>query len=151
MELRQVRPSDPEVAPLLAPVIDGLAAEYLARYGEIDEMSSVSMTEFDPPDGTFVVVVDGGTVVAGGGLRRLSATTCEVKRMWTDAAHRRKGCATLVLHTLEEAGRAAGYDELWLETGPEQPEAFAFYTALGYRRIPFYGRYDRALAFALDL
>jgi GNAT superfamily N-acetyltransferase len=147
MELRQVRLSDPLAAPLLA----GLTREYDVRYGETDEMASVDTTVFDPPDGTFLVLVDGDEVLAGGGLRRFADGVCEVKRMWTAPGHRRKGYAARVLDGLEDAARAAGYSTLLLETGPRQPEAIAFYTARGYHRIPYYGIYDQALAFRLDL
>jgi GNAT superfamily N-acetyltransferase len=147
MELRQVRLSDPVAAPLLV----GLSHEYEVRYGEIDEMSTVDIAEFDPPAGAFLVLLDGDTVVAGGGLRRLSDDTCEVKRMWTAAGHRRRGYASVVLTGLEDVARAAGYTTLLLETGPEQPEAIALYSARGYHPIPTYGRYSLALAFQLAL
>ena len=147
MELRQVRLNDPRVVPLLA----GLTHEYEVRYGEIDEMATVDPGEFDPPSGTFLALVEDGELLAGGGLRRVSGDTCEVKRMWTAAAHRRKGYASRVLTGLEDAARAAGYSTLLLETGPVQPEAIALYTARGYRPIPVYGRYSKALAFHLDL
>jgi GNAT superfamily N-acetyltransferase len=147
MELRQVRLTDPMAAPLLA----GLSREYDVRYGEIDEMASVGAEVFDPPAGTFLVLVDGDEVLAGGGLRRFSDGICEVKRMWTAPGHRRKGYASRVLTGLEDAARAAGYSALLLETGPRQPEAIAFYTARGYHRVPYYGPYDQALAFRLDL
>ena len=147
MELRQVRVSDPLVAPLLG----GLTHEYDVRYGENDEMVTVDAGEFDPPAGTFVVLIDGGEVLAGGGLRRVTDDTCEVKRMWTAPGHRRKGYASRVLTGLEDAARSAGYSTLLLETGPLQPEAIAFYTGRGGRRIPTYGRYPDALAFRFTL
>ena len=137
--------------PLVGPVLDGLAGEYAERYGEIDEMATVDAAEFDPPTGTFVVLIDGGEVLAGGGLRRVADDTCEVKRMWTAAGHRRKGYASRVLTGLEDAARAVGYSTLLLETGPLQPEAIALYTDRSYHRIPYYGRYPDALAFRLDL
>jgi GNAT superfamily N-acetyltransferase len=147
MEVRHVRLTDP----LAAPVITGLTLEYDERYGEVDEMATVDAEEFDRPAGTFVVLIDGGEVVAGGGLRRIDDDTCEVKRMWTAAGHRRKGHASKALTVLEDDARAAGYSTLLLETGPLQPEAIALYTDRGYHRIPFYGRYPEALAFRLDL
>jgi GNAT superfamily N-acetyltransferase len=147
MELRQVRLNDPLVVPLIV----GLTDEYEVRYGEIDEMATVDPEVFDPPTGAFLALVEDGELLAGGGLRRVSAHTCEVKRMWTAAGHRRKGYASRVLTGLEDAARAGGYSTLLLETGPLQPEAIALYTARGYRPIPVYGRYPDALAFHLDL
>ena len=147
MELRRVRMGDPEVAPLLA----GLHDEYDARYGETAEMTRASVEEFDPPSGTFLVLVDGPVTVAGGGFRRHDAVTCEVKRMWTHPGYRRRGLAVRVLGALEDAARDAGYLRLVLETGPRQPEAEALYARRGYDRIGFFGHYPEARAFSLDL
>lgn len=147
LHLAQVRLSDPEAAPLLA----GLAEEYHTRYGSNQEMSRASTGEFDPPAGLFLVVLDGTVTAAGGGFRRHAEGACEVKRMWTDPAYRRRGLADRVLGALEEAAARAGYTRLVLETGPAQPEAARLYGRRGYARIPAYGHYPEALAFSLDL
>jgi GNAT superfamily N-acetyltransferase len=147
VELRQLRSDDPEVATVLA----GLAEEYERRYGANDEMSSVEPREWDPPDGAFLVLVEGGVTVAGGALRRLSGDTCEAKRMWTSPTHRRRGYASLILDELESAGRRRGYTYLRLETGPAQPEARAMYIQRGYKQIPPYGVYPQASAFEYEL
>jgi GNAT superfamily N-acetyltransferase len=147
MEMRRVRLSDVEVAPLLA----GLTYEYDSRYGENVEMTRATEDDFDPPSGLFIVVVDGATTAAGGGFRRHDTNTCEVKRMWTNPDYRRRGLAARVLGALEDAAMEAGYTRLILETGPRQPEAEALYARRGYSRIAFYGHYPEARAFSLDL
>jgi GNAT superfamily N-acetyltransferase len=143
VELRQIRLTAPEGVPLL----NGLATEYERRYGSTDEISSVDARGFDPPHGAFLVLLDQGLTVAGGGLRRLSPDMCEIKRMWTSPDHRRNGYASVILDALEHAGRDRGYTWLRLETGPAQPEAHALYVGRGYRGIPTYGRYEQASAF----
>lgn len=147
MELRRVRLSDPEVAPLLA----GLARDYEERYGPNDELSLTRVEEFDPPEGLFVVLLDGEVSAAGGGFRRHGEGVCEVKRMWTNPAYRRRGLAQRVLSVLEREAAAAGYHRVVLETGNRQPEATALYEGRGYTRIPVYGPYPLARAYALDL
>jgi GNAT superfamily N-acetyltransferase len=147
MDVRPVRLSDPVVAPLLA----GLAAHYEELYGPNDEMAKVAAEEFDPPAGLFVAVVEDGTVVAGGGFRALAPGVCEIKRMWTHPAQRRRGLASAVLGELEERARGAGYHTVRLETGPRQPGAVALYSARGYGRVEPYGWYAQALAFELSL
>ncbi len=147
MELRRVRPDDPEAAPLLR----GLSEEYHRRYGPGDELTSVAAHEFEPPDGAFLVLLEEGETVAGGALRRFSAQSCEVKRMWTAPDRRRRGYASAVLDALETTARELGYSTLRLETGWAQPEASSLYERRGYRQIPSYGRYERATAFEHDL
>jgi GNAT superfamily N-acetyltransferase len=147
MELRVVRLSDPVVAPLLA----GLAGEYEHRYGPVDEMAQAHPDEFDPPTGAFVALLDGGQIVAGGGIRWKEDTICEVKRMWTAPTHRRQGHAVIVLAALEDIARQRGYTRVQLETGPRQPEAIALYERLGYGRIPAFGCYAEAVGFERHL
>jgi GNAT superfamily N-acetyltransferase len=148
VELRHVRADDPRVEPLLAALSD----EYERRYGPGDEMSSTDAAQFEKPDGSFVVLMDdSGRTVAGGGIRRLSAGVCEVKRMWTAEGERRRGHASAVLAALEDRARSLGYSVMRLETGPAQPEALALYRGRGYREIPVYGPYERAVAFERSL
>lgn len=147
VDIRRVRFDDEMVAPL----IDGLTAEYLVRYGENPEMTRAVAAEFEPPAGAFLVVVEDGVVIAGGGYRRHLDGVCEVKRMWTDEAHRRRGLAVAVLAALERDAAAAGYGKIVLETGPKQPEAAAMYRRRGYTPTPCYGHYPDALAFEKQL
>jgi GNAT superfamily N-acetyltransferase len=147
MEIRRVRLHDVEVEPLLV----GLSDEYDTRYGENIEMTRASEDEFDPPDGLFIVLMDGSITAAGGGFRRHDSDTCEVKRMWTSPRYRRRGLATSVLEYLELAASGAGYPRVILETGPLQPEAEALYAKRGYSPIEVYGFYPKARAFSLDL
>ena len=146
-QLRRVRLSDPEAAPLLA----GLREEYRQRYAGVDVMADADVAEFDAPDGAFVVLVLDGETVAGAGLRRLDARTAEVKRMWTAPLHRRQGRARQVLAALEDAARQLSYTRIRLETGPAQPEAVALYLSVGYQQIPVYGRHELAIAFERQL
>jgi ribosomal protein S18 acetylase RimI-like enzyme len=145
VELREVALSDPAVEPLL----EWLGSAYRSWYGAPDD---VAPEEFDPPHGTFVVLVDeAGETVAGGGFRRVEEDVCEVKRVWTAPGHRRRGHASTVLAALERSARQRGYRRLRLETGPAQPEAVAMYRARGYRHTPEQAHYPSALAFEKDL
>jgi GNAT superfamily N-acetyltransferase len=130
----RVHPDDPLAAPLFAE----LAAEYDTRYGDLfggadSELGRYPATEFLPPDGELVLLLEGGVPVAGGAFRRhADAGTAEVKRMWTAAAHRRRGLARRVLAELEARAAARGYARMYLTTGPRQPEAKALYLAAGW-------------------
>ena len=142
-----MRLGDPEVAPLLL----DLHREYETRYGDGDSVHDVDGAEFDPPRGGFLVLVDGDTTVAGGGLRQYDATTAEVKRMWTNPDYRRQGHAKTILRELEKLARDLGYKRMRLETGYAQPEALALYRSLGFSDIGNYGIYEHASGFELLL
>lgn len=147
VKIVRVRLGDPEVAPLLA----GLRHEYEVRYGPGDAADDVPAAEFDPPSGAFVVLRDGDTTVAGGGIRRFDDATAEVKRMWTNPAYRRQGHALTVLAELESIASGLGYRRVRLETGYAQPEALAMYRRLGFVEIGNYGHYESAIGFERTL
>ncbi|MDP9822156.1 GNAT family N-acetyltransferase [Nocardioides massiliensis] len=149
MDLRPSRLSDPHALELIARV----QAEYVERYGGEDE-APIRYDEFDAPAGAFFIgyadLGAGPVPVAMGGWRRASTQAlggrevAEIKRMFVDAAARRRGYAAAVLRHLEQTAAEAGIDVLVLETGLRQPEAMALYEAHGYVPIPGYGYYRDA-------
>ncbi|MFN8049976.1 MAG: GNAT family N-acetyltransferase [Acidimicrobiales bacterium] len=132
-------------------LLAALAADYEELYGASDEMARTTAPEFQPPHGLFVVGIEHGVTVAGGGFRRFDHRTCEIKRVWADPALRRRGLASAILAALESAALDAGYERIVLETGPRQPAAAALYDSRGYRRIAPFGPYPDDQGFELQL
>jgi GNAT superfamily N-acetyltransferase len=131
-----VTADDPRARPLL----DELAVEYADRYESTlprvtEWMKSVPTSEFAPPDGGFLIGEVGATPVTGGAFQRFDAETAELKRIWTDRAHRRRGYATALLVELETTIARRGYRRVYLTTGNRQPEAEALYESTGYTRL----------------
>jgi GNAT superfamily N-acetyltransferase len=149
-----VSPDDPLAQPLLSE----LATEYAQRYGSTPQvhLSWLRMlsAEIAPPGGGFLIGVLDGVPVTGGAFRRRDTDTAELKRIWTDHAHRRRGYATAMLAELEAAVVARGYRRVYLITGNRQPEAEALYLAAGYTRLneslPSWGPFE-PIAFAKGL
>ena len=75
---------------------------------------------------------------AGGGVKRLSDDTAEIKRMYVVPQARGQGVARALLTALEDAARDLGYRKVRLDTGPDQPHARRLYESAGYVRIPDY-------------
>ncbi|GII55258.1 N-acetyltransferase [Planotetraspora thailandica] len=125
---RRVMPTDAALRPLL----DDLTAEYRRRYGPNNEMTSFPDSDFAPPYGGFLVLVENGETTAGGAFRRHDESTAELKRIWTHPGHRRRGLGRLVVRELEREAARQGYRRVVLTTGPRQPEATALYIATGY-------------------
>jgi GNAT superfamily N-acetyltransferase len=126
--------------PLAQPLLAELAVEYAQRYGgspsEHLTWLPVPPAQLMPPDGGLLMGVLNGAPVTGGAFRRFDADTAELKRIWTDSAHRRRGYAKALLAELEAETAARGYRRLYLITGNRQPEAEALYDATGYTRVP---------------
>ena len=124
--------------PRLAPLFAGLTVEYTQRYGDrngsvAQELDRFPAHEFTDPLGRFVILEEAGQTVAGGALRRYDQHTAELKRIWTHEDHRRRGLARRVLVELERAAIELGYTQLYLTTGPRQPEALKLYLNAGYQ------------------
>lgn len=124
--------------PLAVPVLRDLEREYDERYGDrfgepaSTEINRYPAEKFSAPGGTFLLLLRDGRAVSAGAFMTIDAGTAEIKRIWTDSAHRGKGLARLVLAELEaEAGRR-GFHTIVLSTGPRQPEAVRLYLATGY-------------------
>jgi GNAT superfamily N-acetyltransferase len=156
-ELIVTLPTDPRAQPLIA----DLGRDYDERYGLNDgipssfELQRYPAEEFAAENGgAFLLLVRDGIVIAGGAFKRVSASTAEIKRVWTNPDYRRQGLARTIMAALEDAAARAGYTEAELTTGARQPEALALYLALGYEpQFDLAGDYEEIsyLSFAKSL
>lgn len=129
---------------LAQPLIAELAVEYATRYDGTEErvlrwLRGHPAQDFAPPYGGMIVGLLDDRPVTGGAFRRFGvvdgAETAELKRIWTDKMHRRRGYGRMLLAELEVRIAALGYRRVYLTTGDRQPEAEALYTAGGYTRL----------------
>ncbi|MRS15878.1 GNAT family N-acetyltransferase [Enterobacteriaceae bacterium RIT691] len=159
---RDVSPEDAE----LEPILDGLFAEYAARYGDyFSRDAEVEKTEwYLAPQGLFIVLERDGEIIATGAYKPYDDRTAEIKRIWTDRKLRQQGLAARVVAELERRARLAGYRQMYLTTGFRQPEAVRLYLSQGYQpqfdihrdpeeysRPPFDGRLRFTKALALPV
>ncbi|MCW2814060.1 MAG: hypothetical protein JWN84_1515 [Nocardioides sp.] len=82
----------------------------------------------------FVAVDDAGHLVGVGGLRPVHGRPRlgRVIRLRVHPAVRRQGAGRRLMEALEDAARRRGLTDLLLDVGDHQPEALAFYRALGW-------------------
>ena len=125
---------------LAAPLLDELAAEYADRYGGTRDgvhawLRGYPSTEFEAPGGGLLIGLLDGLPVTGGAFRRFDDATAELKRIWTNSRHRRRGHARALVTRLEAEIAARGYSRIYLTTGDRQPEAEALYLSMGYTRL----------------
>jgi len=112
--------------------------ELRRRYGAIDDDLHLGLEELSPPTGIFLVARDRGHLSGGVGLRQIASPElrlAEVKRLWVRPDLRRHGVAAQLMAELEQRARTMGYRQLYLETGPAQPEAIALYPTLGWTSV----------------
>lgn len=108
---------------------DGEDHSFYSQFNSIDVLKNV------------VVCYKDNIAVGCGAIKKFSATSVEVKRMYLRPAHRGKNIASQILLDLEKWASELGYTRCVLETGKHQPEAIAFYTKNGYAVIPNYEPY----------
>ncbi|WP_406493529.1 GNAT family N-acetyltransferase [Streptomyces sp. NBC_01604] len=158
MDFRRVPFDHPDAVKLN----DQVQAEYHLRYGDGGDATPLDPSDFDPPNGIYLIAYDeDGTPVATGGWRCQDTNgegnldgDAEVKRMYVIDAMRGRGLARRMLAALEEDARDAGRRRMVLETGTEQPEAIALYTSSGYEpcgKFGYYRHFESSRCFAKEL
>lgn len=125
--------------PFVDPLAQGLLREWNEELGGWPKGgATVRPSDFAPPNGTFLVASAGGVPLACGGLRLLSPSLGEVKRLFVRASERGRGIGYAVLTRLEDEACRLGLGELRLDTDGGNPAALALFRAAGYTPIDDY-------------
>jgi putative acetyltransferase len=151
LTLRPTALTSPEARALIA----ALDAELTATYPEDGALHfRLDAAEVDAGRGAFLVAHLDGEPVGCGAIRRLSADSVELKRMYVAPVARGRGVARRLLAALEAEAIALGAARMLLETGARQHQAIAMYTRAGYAPIAPFGEYPicpLSLCMAKDL
>jgi len=109
--------------------------------------------EYAWSSGCFVLAGYEGVWIGCGGVRRFSASACEMKRLYVSPAGRGHGAGRRMAEALIDAARRLGYRTMLLDTTPSMSRAQQIYASLGFTIVPPY-RYnpiDGASYWRLDL
>src|ERR1700722_7442769 len=115
---------------------EGLGAVYPGPDLQAPDMPKAGLDQLNPPNGVFIVGYEDEIAVCCGGIKRLDAEACEIKRMYVAPEARGRGVARILLAALEQRAGALGYKIARLDTGPKQPAAQHLYESTGYTSIP---------------
>jgi GNAT superfamily N-acetyltransferase len=130
------RLDEPAGEALLAAFIDEIVPLYPGW--RPDTGPSATPDELSPPSGLFLVAYVGNEPVGCGGIKRLSTTAAELKRLYVAPKVRNQGVARALIAGLEDAARDAGYRVVRLDTGAQQPGAVQLFRSAGYSDIGDY-------------
>ncbi len=122
--------------------VDGEDHSFYSQFNKIDKIKHV------------VLAYEHGKPVGCGAIKKYSADTMEVKRMYVSPENRGNRIATKILSELENWTSELSFTKCVLETGKRQPEAIGLYKLNGYKLIPNYGQYtgvDNSLCFEKEL
>jgi putative acetyltransferase len=118
-----------------AEAVRALFLEYASGLG-IDLSFQDFETEIADPLSTYeTVLLDEDGCAA---LRRISADTCELKRLFVRESARGSGLGRRLAEAAIAEARGRGYRRLVLDTLPSMTAARALYASLGFREIAAY-------------
>lgn len=118
--------------------LDAYIAELAQRFENGFEGGSFGTADMTPPAGWLFVARLDGEAVGCGALKRLDATTGEIKRVWVSPAARGIGVAGQLMDRLEALAGEIGCRRVRLDTNRTLTEAKAMYLKRGYREIDRY-------------
>lgn len=88
--------------------------------------------EYTPPGGALFLASVGPAAVGCAALRRVSAETAEMKRLFVRSGYRGKSIGRALVSSTLERARELGYDRLVLDTLPRMENAIALYRGMGF-------------------
>lgn len=130
-----IRPFRPEDKPGIVAIIDSLYRDYryVMDFAHFDADLVDIQTTYQDAGGEFWTVHDGSAVVGSVGILPRGADACELKRLYVDAAHRRRGLATRLLATARGWAISRGYRRMILWSDVLLAPAHELYLKSGFR------------------
>ena len=103
-----------------------------------DELSSLEQM-YHQPMGGIILAEEEGYFIGCVGVRRIDATTGELKRMYVKPGNQQKGIGKNLLHQAIELAKNCNYTQLKLDTLSSMESAIRLYKANGFYEIaPYY-------------
>jgi putative acetyltransferase len=136
MRVQLEPPNQPEVISLIAEL-----DAYQDTLYPAEARYALDLNSLEQENVLFVVARDNDGAAIGCAAVVLGRETGELKRMYVRPAFRAQGAAAQVLAKLEVESFKRGCRLVQLETGPNQPEALAFYRKHGFEVCGAFGDY----------
>jgi putative acetyltransferase len=97
--------------------------------------------EYSPPSGAFLLAQEKGSFVGCVGLRKLSDTVGEIKRLYVQPTARGLGLGEALVRCIVDEGKKLKYVRLVRDTLPSMLAARSLYQAFGFKPVAPY-RYE---------
>jgi len=142
MTLQIERANDPVQLAGIRLLLEGYAdwRGHDAALGRFDQELQNLPGEYGPPKGLLLIAWMDQQAAGCLGLRPLSSTTAELKRMYVDPKFRGNGIGEALLSAIIHEATRMGYERLRLDTHPHMETARRLYQRFGFQEIPPYNQ-----------
>lgn len=116
-----------------------LFREYIAALGfhldfqDVEREMAELPGRYAPPDGRILIAEMDGEAAGCVAMKRLGVGICEMKRFYVRPAYRGLGIGLLLAEAVIAEARAAGYEQMRLDTVPSMQSAIRIYESLGFK------------------
>jgi ribosomal protein S18 acetylase RimI-like enzyme len=146
-------------APMLIPEVRTLFREYAASldidltFQHFDHELRSLPGEYAPPGGDVLLAWVGSKIAGCVAMRPLTATICEMKRLYVRPPFRAQGVGRKLAQSIIDRATRSGYQAMRLDTLSSMQPANRLYRDLGFKPIaPYYHNpYDHTAFFELRL
>jgi GNAT superfamily N-acetyltransferase len=111
--------------------------QYLNLQNYDDEIEDLC-GKYGLPDGRLYIAYDGDAAAACIAIKKLSETSCEMKRLYVRPQYRGNGLAKTLVNLILNDAKRIGYKSMLLDTLPGLKSAITLYESLGFYKIPCY-------------
>ncbi len=94
--------------------------------------------KYAPPDGCLLLATANCRPAGCVALRRIDATSCEMKRMFVYTEYHGMGVGVALANAIIQEAKSLGYERMLLDTGARQKEAKGLYHRMGFKDVPPY-------------
>jgi len=103
------------------------------------ELSNFSKIYHPSSGGVFILVYKDGEVAGGVGLRRISANSCKIKRLFVYKEFRGKNIGYKLIERVIKEAKSMNYKTIKLDTLVSMKKAIKLYKKFGFKEInPYY-------------
>ena len=133
--MRRAKTTDgPEIRQLIRKILPAFDPAYSGDGGEND-LDNLQETYYKK-NGTFLVIVFQGNIIATLGLRPMDDGCAKLRKMYVDPAHRGNGLGELLVNKAVAIAGESCFAKVRLETMTAMASAVKLYHRLGFENIP---------------
>lgn len=137
MKILDGRPYIPQIRKLIEEYTSWLGRDL--TFQNLEEELRDPAKKYTPPQGEVLVAEEAGRIIGMIAYHRHTDRRCEMKRLYVNPEYRGRNAGERLIETLIEHAKAAGYQEMVLDSIVSLQAAIHLYKKLGFQECePYY-------------